>query len=360
VNVQTLSSSLIAWYQKNKRDLPWRETKDAYSVWVSEIMLQQTRVETVIPYYQNWMQKFPTLQTLAQASEEDVLLQWEGLGYYSRVRNLHHTAQILVQQNSGAVPESIDELKKLPGIGDYTASAIASISFRAKVVALDANGKRIFARLLDVDMPVSSGQAKKQILRFAADQIEQVDAGDFNQAIMDLGSMICLPRRPRCRICPIRNFCIAYQRDTQNIRPVLEKKKAIPLYHVVAAVITDGDDRFLLAKRPRGGMLPGLWEFPGGKIEQGEDDQSALQREIREELDAAISVGELVGSYKHAYTHFRVIVRAYYCSVNGKLPRAVEAQELAWVKCEDIAGFAMGRVDRWISHDICRGVSHEI
>jgi len=354
--MQNLTTVLIDWYQKNKRNLPWRGEKEAYRVWVSEIMLQQTRVETVIPYYGRWLQKFPMVRDLAQASEETVILLWEGLGYYARVRNMHNTAKILVEQYEGIFPHSSEALRKLPGIGDYTANAIASICFHIPVIALDANGKRIFARLLDLDQPVSTNQTKKKIEQFATNLLEKVDAGDFNQAIMDLGSSICVSLEPQCRNCPLPSFCGAYKQNTQSLRPVLKQKKAIPFYQVVAAAISDEGGRYLLAKRPKGGMLPGLWEFPGGKVESGEDDPAALRREIREELDTTISVGTLIGSYRHAYTHFRVEVRAYRCGLDGAMPQALEAQELVWVKCEEMARFAMGKVDRLISRDLCRNI----
>lgn len=354
--MQTLSTVLLSWYKENKRNLPWRGGKDAYPVWVSEIMLQQTRVETAIPYYKKWLQKFPTLIDLAHASEEEVLLLWEGLGYYARARNMHRTAKILIENHKAIFPHSPAMLQKLPGIGEYTANAIASICFGTPVAALDANGKRVFARLLDLDQPVSSNQAKKRIEQFATNLLEKADAGDFNQAIMDLGSLICIPLEPKCQNCPLPFFCDAYKQNTQSMRPVLKKKKVIPLYQVVAAAISDEAECYLLAKRPKGGMLPGLWEFPGGKVEDGEDDSTALQREIREELNTTISIGTLIGSYRHAYTHFRVEVRAYRCNLNGVMPQAVEAQELLWVRCEEMDRFAMGKVDRLISRDLVHDI----
>ena len=354
--MKPLAEVLIDWYGKNKRDLPWRKTNDAYQVWVSEIMLQQTRVETVIPYFLKWINKFPTVQSLAAASEEEVLLCWEGLGYYSRARNMHCTAMIMVENNQGIFPESPEQLQKLPGIGSYTASAVASICFQIPVLALDANGKRVFARLIDLDVPVSTSAARRKIEEFAVNLLENVNAGDFNQAVMDLGSLICLPVEPKCKDCPVANYCDALKNKTQAIRPVLKTKKNIPLYQVVAAAIQDDSGNYLLAKRPKGGMLPGLWEFPGGKLEAGEDDSTALKREIREELDTGVRVGALIGSYRHAYTHFKVHVRAYYCTLDGQMPRALEAQELVWVQPEEMGGYAMGKVDRLISHDLQKKV----
>jgi A/G-specific adenine glycosylase len=355
--MQALPHQLLEWYRKNKRSLPWRAEKDAYRVWVSEIMLQQTRVDTVIPYYQKWMQRFPTVSDLAEASEEDVLLLWEGLGYYSRARYMQNAAKVIRDDHRGLFPRTVEELRRIPGIGEYTARAIASICFQAPVATLEANGKRVFSRLLDLDLPVTTTQAKKTMEQFATSQIDEKNAGDFNQAIMDLGSMLCLPKEPKCAICPIKGFCKAFERHTQHLRPVMERKKAIPLVHVVAAAISDEKGHYLLAKRPKGGMLPGLWEFPGGKVEKGEDDSTALSREIKEELDTAVSIGDCIGTYRHAYTHFKVEVRAYHCSLNGPIPRPMEAQELIWALCADMECYAMGKVDRLISHDLCPQIS---
>jgi A/G-specific adenine glycosylase len=352
-----IAPALLKWYEKAGRSMPWRGASDPYLIWVSEIMLQQTRVDTVIPYYLRWIQEFPTVYALASASEETVLLLWEGLGYYNRAKNMHLTAQTIVEQFQGEFPRTPQELRKLPGIGEYTANAIASICFAFPAVALDANIKRVLARLSDLDEPLENRSALIKLAQFAADLIMDGHAGDFNQALMDLGAMICLPSGPRCSACPLQNYCAAFIHHTQNQRPVLRPKKPIPEYQVVAAIISNGDGTFLLAKRPKGGMLPGLWEFPGGKVEVGENDGAALQREIVEELGTSISIGALIGSYKHAYTHFKVVVRAYRCQLQGPPPQALEAQQLVWARCEEMAQFAMGKVDRMISCDLCSIVS---
>jgi len=292
------------------------------------------------------------VHALAKASEEDVLLLWEGLGYYTRARNLLMSAKIVVQQYSGSFPQSIEELRKLPGIGEYTAKAIASICFHVPVFAVDGNGKRVFARLLDIDIPMYKKEAKAKMKLFARDQITGENAGTFNQAIMDLGSLICIPQEPKCSLCPLRHLCKAYEHHTQALRPVKAKKDPLPLFQVVAAVISDGDGHYLLAKRPGGGMLPGLWEFPGGKVEKGEDDKTALLREIQEELHTSITIGDFMGSYRHAYTHFKINAHAYLCRLNGPAPTPMEAQALAWVESNQMANFAMGKVDRLISREL--------
>jgi A/G-specific adenine glycosylase len=209
---------------------------------------------------------------------------------------------------------------------------------------------------MNLDLPVSISRAKKKIENFAVDFLKNINAGDFNQAIMDLGSSICIPIEPKCEDCPVVDYCEAKKNHTQAVRPVIMKKKAIPLYQVVAAAICDTSGCYLLAKRPKGGMLPGLWEFPGGKVERGEDDPTALKREIREELNTSVILGDLIGSSRHAYTHFKVQVRTYQCTLDGKMPQALEAQELVWVKPEEMGAYAMGKVDRLISYDLKKHV----
>ncbi|HAF62907.1 MAG TPA: A/G-specific adenine glycosylase [Anaerolineaceae bacterium] len=348
-----ISHALLKWYRKHQRSLPWRGEIDPYLVWVSEIMLQQTRVDTVIPYYLKWKKRFPTLQALAAAPEGDVLLLWEGLGYYSRARNLHLTAQLIHEKYGGVFPQDPNRLRSLPGIGEYTANAIASICFAVPLVAMDANIKRIFARLMDFEEPLTSQFAKTQLANFGRTLLGEINAGDLNQALMDLGSSICLPGDPNCELCPLSPYCVSHQNGTQTQRPVMKKKKEIPTYQVVAAAIINEHGEFLLAKRPKGGMLPGLWEFPGGKVEAREDDPTALLREISEELGTSILIGKKIGGYRHAYTHFRVVVRAYLCTLDGPAPQALEAQEIKWVTREQMQGFAMGKVDRMIARDLC-------
>src|ERR1051325_2007068 len=222
-----LSSKLLDWYNKNKRTLPWRghASRSAYAVWVSEIMLQQTRVEAVIPYFERWMRLFPDVHTLANASEQDVLNAWEGLGYYSRARNLHKAAKIVTEQYNGKIPRDLNELRKLPGIGRYTLGAIASIAFGMNVAALDGNIKRVYARIFDISIPVDSPTGEKILWQLADENLPHGQAGDYNQALMDLGATICVPKNPRCLICPVMKLCKARQNGTQNERPVMKPKR---------------------------------------------------------------------------------------------------------------------------------------
>jgi A/G-specific adenine glycosylase len=349
--VNPLAGKLLEWYAQNTRQLPWRGSSDAYAVWVSEIMLQQTRVETVIPYFERWMKRFPSIRDLAAASEQEVLALWEGLGYYSRARNLRKAAQLVEEIYGGELPRDLPGLRKIPGIGRYTAAAIASMAFGLDIATLDGNLKRVFARLFDLEEAVDSHAGEKRLWALAEEHIPPGRAGDYNQALMDLGATICLPKKPRCLLCPLIDLCQAQRRGAQESRPVRLPKKEIPHYTVTAAVIL-WEGKFLLATRPANGLLGGLWEFPGGKAEPGESLPETLQREIREELAASVEVGDKFGVYQHAYTHFRITLHAFLCTLNGEQPQPLEADEIAWVSPENLKMYPMGKVDRIIARKL--------
>lgn len=347
----TIRHKLLGWYDRNARDLPWRDESDPYRVWVSEVMLQQTRVETVIPYYNRWLEVFPTLPDLAQADEQDVLKVWEGLGYYSRARNLLKAACILQKELGGKFPLEMAELKKLPGIGSYIAGAIASIAFHQKTPALDGNGKRVLARLSAFREPVNLDKNSHILGNYLAELLPDKRAGDFNQAIMDLGSRVCLPRRPKCGECPLQLHCEAYRQGAQLEIPVRTSKRPVPHHQVVAAVIRD-QGKVLIDQRKSGDLLGGMWEFPGGKVEKGESLAEAIVREIREELGLEICAGNLLNVYEHAYTHFSVEVHAIACEIIMGKPQALEADAIAWAPIDRLDDFPMGKVDRLISRDL--------
>jgi A/G-specific adenine glycosylase len=351
MNTFMVSRDLLAWYDRHARGLPWRETHDPYRVWVSEVMLQQTRVDTVIPYYQKWLENFPNLHSLAAADERQAMQLWEGLGYYSRARNMLKTARILIEQRAGQFPDSIAELKKLPGIGDYIAGALASIAFGRDEVALDGNGLRVFARLAEFGQPINEAAGKVAIRELMQSMLPQGRAGDFNQAVMDLGATICVSRNPQCDQCPLKKHCLAFQNKSQDRYPLRTKKKPIPQYAVVAAVLRNGDT-VLVDKRRADGLLGGLWEFPGGKIEEGEDLHTALVREIREELGVDIAVHADIGTYRHAYTHFKVVVTVFEADILNGEPAALAADEIQWVRPVELDQYPMGKVDRLIAHSL--------
>lgn len=338
----SLQTRLLNWYDKNKRTLPWRNHPDPYAVWVSEIMLQQTRVETVIPYFEKWMQLFPNLAVLAKAPERKALNAWEGLGYYSRARNLHKAARMVVKECRGELPRDIDGLVKLPGIGRYTAGAIASIAFGMDEPALDGNLKRVYARLFDMEEPVASTRGEKLLWDIAGKNLPKGRAGDFNQALMDLGAAICIPKNPRCSICPLMKLCKARMNGTQESRPVKKPKKSAPHYvHAAAVIVKQG--RVLLAQRPSKGLLGGMWEFPNGRVEG--DPAKGLGKALRAGYSLKVRRKEALGVVRHAYTHFKVTVHAFRCESSS----VTSEQNVKWVSLKKLDDYPMGKADRRIA-----------
>ena len=351
-----LSSRLLNWYYKNKRTLPWRvQNPDPYAVWVSEIMLQQTRVETVIPYFERWMQLFPTINDLARASEHDVLNAWEGLGYYSRARNLHRAAKIVAEQYNGKLPRDLDELRNLPGIGRYTLGAISSIAFGMDIPALDGNIKRVYSRIFDLSEPVDSTVGEKILWDLAESQLPKGQAGDYNQALMDLGATICLPKNPRCLICPLMKLCKARINGTQHQRPVMKPKRDVPHY-VHAAAVAIGEigktrNKVLLAQRPSQGLLAGMWEFPNGRVNS--DPAKELTKALKAGYNLKVRVirnKEALAIVQHAYSHFKVTVHAFRC----ELQSAPQIGELRWVPLKELDDYPMGKIDRQIAKMIAK------
>lgn len=344
----TWSDDLLAWYRSQQRDLPWRDLDDPYAIWISEVMLQQTRVETVIPYFKRWMHSFPDIHTLAIADRQDVLAHWEGLGYYRRAHNLHRAAGIIVDEFGGKIPADIESLKSLPGIGEYTSAAIAALAFGQDRLALDGNLRRVLARLFDrTENPDTS--AGQRILRdLGMRYLPSGSASQFNQALMDLGATICTPRNPSCEECPLKDHCLAYMRGVQEQRPVTVSRPPVPSVHAAAAVILE-EGAVLIGRRPEGKLLGGLWEFPGGKQDPGETLEECLMREIMEELGVRIEVENHLGTFDHAYTHFAISVHAFYCKRLAGEPQLYDHTSLKWVPPEELGDYPMGKVDRLIA-----------
>lgn len=338
---------LLAWYERTAADLPWRASHDAYRVWLSEIMLQQTQVETVKPYYERFLTAYPTVSDLAAAPLDDVLKLWEGLGYYSRARNLHRAAQAVAAQG-GEFPHTVDELLALPGIGRYTAGAIASIAFGARASVLDGNVIRVYARLLDLLEDVTQTATQAKLWDQAEAWLPEQRAGDYNQALMDLGRLVCKPKKPLCGQCPIRAHCLAYQRGTQDERPVKKAKAPTPHYDVTAGMIWNERGELLIAQRPLDGLLGGLWEFPGGKQEDGETLPHCLQRELREELAIEVEVGELFTRVEHGFTHFRITLHAFTCRYVSGEPQALGVRDWKWVLPGELSRYSFGKADRQV------------
>ncbi|PSN20509.1 A/G-specific adenine glycosylase [filamentous cyanobacterium CCP5] len=325
---------LLAWYGVRGRDLPWRQTQDPYAVWISEIMLQQTQVKTVLPYYQRWLAQFPTVVDLAAAPQQQVLKAWQGLGYYARARNLHRAAQLIVEGHGGEFPDQLETAMALPGIGRTTAGGILSSAFNQPVAILDGNLKRVLARLIALEVPPQ--RALKQLWDLSEQLLDRQHPKDFNQAMMDLGATLCTRHRPACLLCPVRSHCRAYNLNVQSEIPMSEPRGPLPHKQIGVAVIWNEQGQILIDRRRQEGLLGGLWEFPGGKIEPQETVEACICREIKEELGIDIAVEERLIAVDHAYSHFKVTLNVHHCRHLSGEPQPLECDEVRWIELAEI------------------------
>jgi len=337
--------ALLGWYDATARDLPWRRTKDPYRIWLSEVMLQQTRVETVIPYYQRFTERFPTVEALAAAPLDDVLRLWAGLGYYSRARNLHRAARHVANELGGEFPLSDEALRVLPGVGDYTAAAIASIAFDEPAAVLDGNVKRVLARVCAIEQPIDEARTLRA-LRAAADELlPRRRAGDFNQALMELGAVVCLPRAPRCDACPVRRACDGATAGIAADLPVRSRAKNVTSVSAVAGVVVDRG-KWLMVRRPERGLLGGLWELPGEEFTRGRASSGRLERCLLRDFGVRVSVGPRYGIVEHVFTHRVLRVHIYVSAYQSG--RVVPARHTAWrwVDAEALEELALSALAR--------------
>jgi A/G-specific adenine glycosylase len=340
-----IHDQILHWFKRNARDLPWRRTKDPYAIWVSEIMLQQTQVGTVIPYYRRFLRAFPTIRRLAKADLSEVLKVWEGLGYYSRAHNLHQASQEILTRFKGKIPDALDDLLSLPGIGRYTAGAIRSIVFNKEAPVLDGNVKRVLSRLFAVSGNSAKGKAERLLWQLSESLIPEGRAGSFNQALMDLGAMVCTFKDPQCIDCPLQSQCEGKASGNPETFPSRAVKKKIPSVIAVSAVI-EKDGQILLRQRPARGLLGGLWEFPSWEVNHKEDPEAKLLRSVRNELAAPIKSHEPLGSFKHTYSHFKLTLHVYLChSTRRNKPGT-------WVLVQNLHLFPMSRLHRRIAQSI--------
>ena len=354
--IQTIQSCLLAWANAHLRDLPWRRERTPYRVWVSEIMLQQTQAETVISYFERWMARFPTVEALAQANLDDALKLWAGLGYYARCRHLHRTAQIVVEQYGGQLPADRAALLTLPGIGLYTAGAILSLAFGQDAAVLDGNVRRVLSRLFVLDDDPKAQATRHKLWALAELLVPAGHAGRFNEALMDLGATICVPRRPCCGMCPLRGVCQGFATGDPEAYPPPVRRKPTPHYTVTAGVIWQ-DGRLLIAQRPLDGLLGGLWEFPGGKQDAGESLPDCLKRELREEMEIEVKVGEELIVVNHAFTHFSITLHAFectYCSEGD--PQIIGVRDWHWILPTELDQYAFPVVDQKIAAALTKRV----
>ena len=423
-----LQRRLLAWFRKHQRDLPWRRTRDPYRIWVAEVMLQQTQVATVLPYYRRFLARFPTVEALAGASGQAVLKVWQGLGYYRRAMNLRAAARAVVRDHGGRIPADPAAFAALPGVGRYTCGAVQSIAFGQRLAALDGNAVRVIARWLaltqTVDRPATraklwsaaealvpergavpfSRRCEKGAVPLSGGSLEQLTVGcsgnsrggqscpprhgtpghgrsaagktarraacekgavplsgaaaskkgavpffsnppgDWNQAVMELGATVCLPRGPHCGECPVRRHCRAAAKGIQDRIPARRRRKPIPHIEVGAGIIWRRG-RVLLCKRRTDAMLGGLWEFPGGKRRPGESIQRCIRRELMEECALAVTVGKHLIDVTHTYTHLRVTLRVYHCRAGPGRVKLLGCDDAKWVRPQDIARYPLPAAD---------------
>lgn len=330
--------ALLRWFAKNARELPWRGTRDPYVIWLSEVMLQQTRVDQARPYFERFLAAFPTVESLAAASRDDVLRLWQGLGYYHRAHNLHKAAQRIVSESGGTFPATAAGWRALPGVGRYTAAAIACIAFNEPVAVVDGNVARVLARLYDVTGRIDETPVRNRLWRLAEGLLSKRRPGDFNQALMELGACVCRPKAPACPVCPVRNYCRARAAGVEQERPVRRAKNPVPSREYVVAVI-EKRGRYLLVKRADAGLLAGLWEFPNAVVRSGETHHKALDRLGRETLRMHLKMKGLAAEVKHAFSHFKATFNAYACGQAGNEAGSKKPPNVQWVARSRLCGY---------------------
>jgi A/G-specific adenine glycosylase len=378
-----IRKKLLRWFKRNSRDLPWRKTRDPYAIWISEIMLQQTQVDTVIPYYRKFLKTFPAVKPLAGADLSKVLKLWEGLGYYSRARNLHRASRVIAEKFHGSIPDNSKDLLSLPGIGRYTAGAILSIAHNKEAAILDGNVKRVLSRLFAVSGNPAEKETEEALWQISEALVPEKSPGDFNQALMDLGSMVCTPRDPQCVKCPLRDDCTGTASGDPERYPSRKIRKAIPHIEAVAGVIMK-DGKVLVRQRAAEGLLGGLWEFPNWEVnpsaprhqrrgllrvnperrfvsppskaglsavERVKDQKNATRRLrlrtcIKKEIGMKADIGEPIGVFQQTFSHFRLTLHVYRCEA-GHGEAAGE-----WVSTKKLGQLPMSRIHRRIAQTI--------
>lgn len=331
---------LLDWFAKQQRPLPWRQQYRPYEVWISEIMGQQTQMERVAQYFRRWVAQFPDLASVAEAPEQAILKAWEGLGYYSRVRNIQRTARQLIDEGYGDIPSDQERLLALPGIGPYTAAAILSIAFNQPVALRDANVERLFARLADIDRPLKQTATQKRLATMADLLLDPLQPRAYNQALMELGALVCTPKKPDCCRCPVQHHCRAHRFDTVEFRPLPSgKQKKIEI--VMACAILHHQGKIFIQQRLAEDIWGGLWEFPGGRLEEGEQPMQAAIREVAEETGWQVADLKAFDTVVHHYTRYRVTLHGFIGELRTVpiAPALTAAQQYAWVSMEELAQY---------------------
>lgn len=330
-------SRLLDWYDANRRDLPWRRTRDPYRILIAEVLLQRTRIVSGTPYYERFLARFPTVRDLADASLDDVLAVWEGLGFYGRARNLHAAARAVVERFGGEIPRSFEALESLPGMGPYTAGAVASIAFSVPVPAVDGNVTRVIARLFRIREDVRKGSAVRRIAEIAARLVSPDRPGAFNQAVMELGATVCTPTSPACSRCPLEVLCLARAAGEERQLPVRASSRRSPTVPVAFGLV-QSDDRVLLVRRPSGGLLAGLWAFPGGEVPPGGDPRKGLASLVEAQTGLRVRVHDEAARITHAFSHRRWSGPIYRCEIRAD---ARPAEDARWMSRRDVRSVPM-------------------
>ncbi|MDL2266829.1 A/G-specific adenine glycosylase [Desulfovibrio sp. OttesenSCG-928-G15] len=347
-----LVAALLRWFSRNQRRLPWRQDYAPYAVWISEIMLQQTQMDRAAEYFIRWMQRFPSVQSVSEAHIDDLLKAWEGLGYYSRVRNLHKAAKEIMAAHNGRIPDSLPALLALPGVGKYTAGAVLAIAYNQPHAAVDANVERVFARLFDVGAPVKSAVSAGFIQDMAETLLPDGQAREYAQALMELGALVCR-KKPLCDACPVQRFCQAHRLGIVHERPVPGRKVHYSALEIITGLLIVNGHIFI-QKRLDSGVWAGFWEFPGGRLEAGETPQQGIAREFLEETGFAVEVHTRLGIVRHAYTRYRIVMHCFILDISTAkapartpdlqgfpVPTLTAATEYRWVLPDELDAFTM-------------------
>ncbi|MBU0677626.1 MAG: A/G-specific adenine glycosylase [Verrucomicrobia bacterium] len=343
--IQAFRVRLLKWFERNRRELPWRKNRSAYRVWVAELMLQQTRVDQAIPYYGSFISRFPTLRKLAAAPLGSVLKTWEGLGYYGRARRMHQTARFLDAHHGGRFPRSYEGLLALPGVGPYTAAAVGSLAMGLDLAVVDGNVSRVISRVFAIEDDVRAAKGKKLVQHLADRLLPVGRSAEFNEAMMEVGATVCTPRGPKCGECPLKRVCRANEAGLVEDYPLRRPRRKVPHKVVGAGVIRKRNGDLLIARRNEDAMLGGLWEFPGGTKEEGESIRECIRRELREELGINVEVESELTVVKHAYSHFTIELHAYWGRIRKGRPRAIHCSDYAWVKAGELRKYPFSRAD---------------